>query len=112
LLTHEKDGFAGLAVDAVLRLKGSANLDYIQIIKKVGGSIRDSYLDEGYILEKSISVGCPRVMENCNIMCANTSMDYDKIKIYGTRVKVDSMDKVAEIENAEREKMAEKVIKS
>ena len=29
LLTHEKDGFAALAVDAVLRLKGSSNLDYI-----------------------------------------------------------------------------------
>lgn len=38
-------------------------------------------------------------------------MDYDKIKIYGTKVKVDSMDKVAEIETAEREKMAEKVAK-
>jgi T-complex protein 1 subunit beta len=44
-------------------------------------------------------------------MTANTSMDYDKIKIYGTKVKVDSMDKVADIENAEREKMAEKVNK-
>jgi T-complex protein 1 subunit beta len=37
-------------------------------------------------------------MENCKIMTANTAMDYDKIKIYGTKVKVDSMDKVAEIE--------------
>jgi len=38
-------------------------------------------------------------------------MDYDKIKIYGTKVKVDSMDKVAEIEAAERGKMAAKVEK-
>jgi T-complex protein 1 subunit beta len=36
-----------LAVDAVLRLKGSCNLDAIQIIKKLGGSLADSYLDEG-----------------------------------------------------------------
>jgi len=36
-------------------------------------------------------------------------MDYDKIKIYGTKVKVESMDKVAEIEAAEREKMRNKV---
>jgi len=27
-------------------------------------------------------------------MVANTAMDYDKIKIYGTKAKVDSMDKV------------------
>lgn len=38
-------------------------------------------------------------------------MDYDKIKIYGTKVKVDSMDKVAEIEEAEKGKMKAKVDK-
>lgn len=38
-------------------------------------------------------------------------MDYDKIKIYGTKVKVDSMDKVAEIEAAEKMKMKGKVEK-
>jgi T-complex protein 1 subunit beta len=44
-------------------------------------------------------------------MVANTPMDYDKIKIYGSRVKVDSMDKVAEIEQAEKDKMKRKVEK-
>jgi T-complex protein 1 subunit beta len=29
LLTSDKDKFAKLAVDAVLRLKGSGNLDYV-----------------------------------------------------------------------------------
>ena len=38
-------------------------------------------------------------------------MDYDKIKIFGTRVKVDSMNKVSEIEEAEKEKMKNKVDK-
>lgn len=47
LLTHEKDRFSALAVDAVLRLRGSGNLDYIQIIKKPGGSLKESYLEEG-----------------------------------------------------------------
>ncbi|CAN0569067.1 unnamed protein product, partial [Ectocarpus sp. 12 AP-2014] len=47
LLTHEKDRFAELAVNAVLRLKGSGNLDYIQIIKMPGGSLKESYLEEG-----------------------------------------------------------------
>lgn len=31
-------------------------------------------------------------------------MDYDKIKIYGSRVNVDSVEKFAEIEQAEKEK--------
>ena len=43
------------------------------------------------------------------ILVANTPMDYDKIKIYGTKVKVDSLVKVSEIEEAEKEKMAKKV---
>lgn len=47
LLTHHKDHFAKLAVDAVMRLKGSGNLEAIHVIKKLGGSLTDSYLDEG-----------------------------------------------------------------
>lgn len=47
LLTHHKDHFAQLAVDAVMRLKGSGNLEAIHVIKKLGGSLTDSYLDEG-----------------------------------------------------------------
>jgi T-complex protein 1 subunit beta len=38
-------------------------------------------------------------------------MDTDKIKIYGSRVRVDSMAKVAEIEDAEKQKMKNKVNK-
>lgn len=111
LLTYEKEHFAKLAVEAVLRLNGSGNLELIQIIKRIGASLKESYLDEGFILEKSISVGCPRTKKNPKILVANTPMDYDKIKIFGTRVKVDSTDKVAEIEQAEKEKMKEKVDK-
>jgi len=108
LLTYEKEHFAKLAVDAVLRLKGSNNLDLIQVIKKTGGTLKDSFLDEGFILEKQISVGCSRNKKNALVMVANTPMDYDKIKIYGTKVKVDSIEKVAEVEQAEREKMKKK----
>lgn len=108
LLTHEKDYFAKLAVDAVTRLKGSNNLDHIQILKKAGGQLRDSYLEEGFLLDKTVGVGQPRRIENAKILLANTSMDTDKIKIYGSRVKVDSMNKVAEIEEAEKNKMRNK----
>ena len=47
LLTQHKDHFAELAVNAVLRLKGSGNLQAIQIIKKLGGGLNDSYLEDG-----------------------------------------------------------------
>jgi T-complex protein 1 subunit beta len=48
---------ANLAVDAVLRLKGSTDLEHIQIIKKVGGKLTDSYLDEG-------ELACPSHPDN------------------------------------------------
>lgn len=108
ILTQEKDFFAEMAVDAVLRLKGSPKLEAIQIIKKCGGALRDSFLDEGFILDKKIGVGQPKRIEGARILVANTAMDTDKVKIYGARVRVDSMAKVAEIEAAEKNKMREK----
>lgn len=112
LLTHEKDFFAKIVVDAVMRFKhDSPSLEHIKIIKKPGASLKDSFLSDGLILEKSISVGCPKIKKNARILIANTPMDYDKIKIYGSRVKVDSLDKVAEIEQAEKAKMRAKVDK-
>jgi len=97
-------------VNAVLKLRGSTNLDQIQIIKKTGGTLRDSYLDpDGFLLDKKIGVGCPKRMTNCKVIVANTSMDTDKVKIYGSKIKVDSVSKVAEIEAAEKAKMNAKV---
>ncbi|ERN09244.1 T-complex protein 1 subunit beta isoform X2 [Amborella trichopoda] len=111
ILSQDKEHFAKLAVDAVMRLKGSTNLESIQIIKKAGGSLKDSFLDEGFILDKKIGVGQPKRIENANILVANTAMDTDKVKIYGARVRVDSMARVAQIEAAEKEKMKDKVQK-
>jgi T-complex protein 1 subunit beta len=114
LVTYEKKHFAKLAVDAIMRLssKDVRNLNHIQILKKPGGSLRDSYLEEGFLLDlKSPGIGQPRRVENAKILLANTSMDTDKVKIYGSRVKVDRLDKVAEIERAEKDKMKAKVDK-
>ncbi|ORX93350.1 T-complex protein 1 subunit beta [Basidiobolus meristosporus CBS 931.73] len=101
--------FSKLAVDAVLRLNGSTNLDNIQIIKKVGGRLCDSFLDEGFIFDKKIGVNQPKRIENVKILIANTSMDTDKIKIFGARVRVDATGKLAELERAEKDKMKDKV---
>lgn len=108
VLSQARDHFANIAVDAVLRLRGSTNLDHIQVIKKSGGSLADSWLEPGFILEKKLGVGQPTRVENAKILIANTAMDTDKVKIYGSRVRVDSLKRVAEIEDAEKEKMIEK----
>ncbi|GAB6023929.1 T-complex protein 1 subunit beta [Chamberlinius hualienensis] len=109
ILAQHKDFFATLAVDAIKRLKGSGNLDAIQIIKKLGGSLTDSFLAEGFLLDKKPGVNQPKRVEKARILVANTPMDTDKIKIFGSRVRVESTAKVAELELAEKEKMKEKV---
>jgi len=109
ILVQHREHFAKLAVNAVLRLKGSGNLDAIQIIKKLGGSLDDSFLDEGFLLDKKVGNNQPKRIENAKILIANTAMDTDKIKVFGSRVRVDSVAKVAELEVAEKEKMKDKV---
>jgi len=104
ILSQHKDFFSKLAVDAVLRLKGSGNLDAIQIIKIQGGSLMDSFLDAGFLLNKKPGLHQPKRLENAKILIANTPMDTDKIKVFGSRVKVDNVAKVAELEVAEKEK--------
>ncbi|KAL5010987.1 hypothetical protein ScPMuIL_013292 [Solemya velum] len=109
ILHQYKAHFSTLAVDAVMRLKGSGNIEAIQIIKKSGAGLQDSYLDEGFLLDKKIGVNQPKRIENAKILVANTPMDTDKIKVFGSKVRVDAVSKVAELELAEKEKMKEKV---
>lgn len=108
VVLHDKDHFANLCVNAVMRLEGSTNIEMVQIIKKTGGTMLDSYLEEGFILEKSFGTGQSKRIHNAKILVANTPMDTDKIKIYGAKVKVDSMEKTAGIEEAEKDKMRAK----
>merc|ERR1719383_1469513 len=65
----------------------------------------DSYLEEGFLLKKKVGLNQPKKMENCKVLIANTPMDADKIKVFGSRVRVDSVAKVAELELAEKEKI-------
>uniref|UniRef100_A0A336MS14 T-complex protein 1 subunit beta n=1 Tax=Culicoides sonorensis TaxID=179676 RepID=A0A336MS14_CULSO len=111
ILSQHKELFAKLAVDAVLRLKGSGELSAIQLIKKSGGCLEDSFLDEGFLLDKKPGVHQPKRVENAKILIANTPMDTDKIKVFGSTIKVDSMAKIADLEMAEKEKMKDKVNK-
>ena len=77
-------------------MQGSTNLEAIQIIKKLGGNLSDSYLEEGNEFTKfyctitksflqascwKIGVNQPKRMENARILIANTAMDADKIKV-------------------------------
>ncbi|XP_065335561.1 T-complex protein 1 subunit beta-like [Cloeon dipterum] len=111
ILSQNKEYFANLAVEAVLRLKGSGDLSAIQVIKKLGGCMEDSFLDDGFLLDKKPGLHQPKRIEKARILIANTAMDTDKIKVFGSRVCVDAVSKIAELELAEKEKMKDKVNK-
>jgi T-complex protein 1 subunit beta len=49
-------------------------------------------------------MGQPQRIENAKILIANTPMDTDKVKVFCTRVRVHFVTKVAELEQAEKEK--------
>ena len=108
IISPAREHFARIAVKAVLKLKGSTNINSIKIIKKCGGSLKDSFIENGLILEKKIGVNQPKKIVNARILCANTSMDADKIKIYGARIRVRTISKLAEIEVAEQKKILDK----
>lgn len=81
ILSQHKEQFSELAVKAVLRLKGSGNLSAIQIIKIRGGTLSDSFLDNGFLLDKKPGVHQPQKITDAKILIANTPMDTDKIKV-------------------------------
>ena len=71
--------------------------------------LKVSYFRVGFLLNKAPGQHQPKRVENARILIANTPMDTDKIKVFGSRVKVERVSQVAEIELAEKEKMKDKV---
>mmetsp|Transcript_39404 Transcript_39404/g.92158 ORF Transcript_39404/g.92158 Transcript_39404/m.92158 type:complete len:507 (-) Transcript_39404:4946-6466(-) len=108
IISPFREHFSRIVVKAVLKLKGSTNINFIKIIKKCGGSLKDSFIEDGYILEKKNGISQPKKIENARILIANTSMDTDKIKIYGAQIRVKTISRLAEIEVAEQKKIFDK----
>ena len=107
ILSQEKEQFARIAVEAVNKI-GTSDIENVVILQKIGGEMRESYLEDGFLLEKKFGIGQKKTVEHPKIMVANTAMDNDRIKIWSGKVKVDSVSQVAEIEKAERERMIKK----
>jgi len=107
ILSQEKEQFAKIAVDAIEKI-GDSDIDNVVILQKTGGALKDSYLEDGFLLEKKFGTAQKKKVENPKIMVANTAMDNDRIKIWSGKVRVDSVNKVAEIEEAEKKRMIKK----
>lgn len=108
VIFSNKEHFARIAIKAILKLKGSTDLNRIQIIKKCGGSLKDSFIEDGYILQKKMGNNQPKRIYNAKILIANTPMDSDKIKILGAKIKVKTLAKLAQLEVGEQKRILDK----
>ena len=63
------------------------------LVKKQGGTLTDSFLDNGFLLDKKIGLNQPKRVENARILIANTPMDTDKIKVTLPFQKLKELDK-------------------
>ncbi|AAK39757.1 t-complex protein 1 beta SU (nucleomorph) [Guillardia theta] len=100
--------FSRISLSVILKLKGNLNRGRINILKILGGSLKDSYLDNGILIEKSFGIGQPKKLLNARIMILNCSLDSDKIKIYGAKVKVKKLSQMAQIELSENKRLLDK----
>ncbi|MCD6369193.1 MAG: TCP-1/cpn60 chaperonin family protein [Thermoproteales archaeon] len=83
-----KDFFSEIAVNAVKQVaekvgdKWVADIDYIQIIKKQGGSLFDTKLVYGVIIDKEVvHPGMPKKVEKAKIALLNTPLEVEKTEI-------------------------------
>ncbi|KAM0678255.1 T-complex protein 1 subunit beta [Binucleata daphniae] len=105
VLNCDLDLFANIVVNAYNNLE-EKDLKLINIIK-APGKLEDSFYSDGFILDKDTDIN----IEKPRILVANTAMDFDKIKVFGAKVEVQSVSELVEIEQAEKRKMYEKVQK-
>ncbi len=115
-----RDYFADLAVKAVKQIAEQregewyADTDYIQIIKKQGGSLRDTQLVYGIVIDKEVvHPGMPKRIEDAKIALLNTPLEVEKPE-YDAEIRIRSPEQMrAFLEEQERmlRDMVEKIKK-
>jgi len=118
LVAGHRDYLAQLAVDAVLYIARKSDgeyridLDDVKIEKKPGGSIRDTMLVEGIVLDKEVvHSGMPRRIENAKIALLNTPLEIEKTE-FDARINITSPEQIKmflEEENKMLKEMVDKI---
>lgn len=95
LVSENKEYLADLAVDAVLRVSQKtdegykADIDDIKVDKKAGGSMGETRLIEGLILDKEVvHQGMPKRVENAKILLMNAALEIEKTE-YTAKVNIE-----------------------
>lgn len=107
LVSGQRDFFAKLIVDAVLRLgdaEGVADAELVDIKKVPGGSLEDSFLLDGVAFEKTFSYAGfeqqPKHFENPKVLCLNMELEL-KAERDNAEIRIDDVTKYQSFVDAE-----------
>ena len=88
LISEDSDVLSKIVVDAVLKItdtkdgKSTVDLDNIKIEKKAGGSIQNTALIKGIVLDKEIvHSGMPTKIQSAKIALINTALEIEKTEM-------------------------------
>ncbi|KAL0263917.1 UNVERIFIED_CONTAM: hypothetical protein PYX00_011248 [Menopon gallinae] len=114
VIKSEAEHFSKMTIDALKAIedeKPAYNIKTINVLKKQGGSMKDSFLVNGYALNCTPASGqMPRRIKNPKIVCLGFSLQKTKMHL-GVSVVVDNPDALEEIRLKEIEITKEKVSK-
>src|SRR5437870_11738800 len=121
LVSKESDDIAQIVVSAVLQVSekiesgNKVDIDDIKVDKKAGGSLRDTKLIKGIVLDKEVvHGGMPKRIEKAKIALINSALEIEKTE-FDAKINISSPDQMKmflEEENRMLKSMVDKIIAS
>ncbi|HEX2557129.1 MAG TPA: thermosome subunit beta, partial [Nitrososphaera sp.] len=121
LVSREADELAQIVVDASITVSEKTDsgfrvdMDDIKVEKKAGGSIRDTKLIKGIVLDKEVvHGGMPKRIEKAKIALVNSALEIEKTE-FDAKININSPDQMKmflEEENRMLKSMVDKIVSS
>lgn len=121
LVSKESDALSELVVNATLEVSEpnesgySVDIDDVKVEKKAGGSLRDTRLIKGIVLDKEVvHGGMPKRVEKAKIALINSALEIEKTE-FDAKININSPDQMKmflEEENKMLKSMVDRIISS
>ncbi len=100
LVSNESAALAGLLVDAILQVaeekegKYKVDIDNVKVEKKTGGSLKNTQLVKGVILDKEVAhSGMPKRVEKAKIALVNSPLEIEKTE-FDAKINIDKPEQI------------------
>ncbi|MGI0083466.1 MAG: thermosome subunit beta, partial [Nitrososphaerales archaeon] len=121
LISRDSERLSGLAVDALLAVAEKVGDDYrvdiddVKVEKKPGGSINQTQLIKGIVLDKEVvHAGMPKKIENAKIALINSPLEIEKTE-FDAKINISDPHQIKQFldeENAMLKAMVDKIIEA